>query len=70
MPLIERACADGNVAGLVLHITSPGGAPSEAERMAAALKIASQHGKVKASSGQLSISISDKVIHHPLVVAV
>lgn len=37
VPLIERACADGNVAGLVLHITSPGGAPSEAERMAAAL---------------------------------
>ena len=37
VPLIERACADANVAGVVLHITSPGGAPSEAERMAAAL---------------------------------
>lgn len=36
--LIERACAADNVEALLLHINSPGGAPTESERMVAAVK--------------------------------
>lgn len=36
--LIERACAADSVEAVLLHINSPGGAPSESERMVAAVK--------------------------------
>jgi protease IV len=37
VPLIDRACRSPVVAGVILRINSPGGAPAEAERIAAAV---------------------------------
>lgn len=38
VPLIEEACANPLTRGLILRISSPGGSPSEAERMSAAVR--------------------------------
>ena len=37
VPLIRAACGDEHIKGVVLRITSPGGSPTEAQRMARAL---------------------------------
>ena len=44
-PAIIRACANPNTAGLVLRINSPGGSPSEAERIASAIGGCRENGK-------------------------
>ena len=38
VPAIERACKSGNTKAVVLRITSPGGSPTDAERIAGALQ--------------------------------
>lgn len=46
VPLLEKAFANPTVKGVVLHIDSPGGAPVEAERIAAAITgLRRQHDK-------------------------
>lgn len=44
-PAIRRACSNGNTSGLVLRINSPGGSPSDAERIAAAVSECREAGK-------------------------
>jgi len=59
VPLIERACREVNIVGVILNIDSPGGSPAEAERMANALGDCHTEGRNKrivAVAGNLDAS--------------
>jgi len=45
VPLIRRVCADSNVSGLVMRISSPGGSPTDAERIGSSVAECRGEGK-------------------------
>lgn len=73
VPLIESSCADDNIEAVVLLITSPGGSPSQAERIGRAVDRCRAKGKrvdaaiegVGASAAYLIALHADRIVADP-----